>query len=280
MTKALLALGAAAAAWLLTRWIANGSIHATRIRRPNYRGILVPTGLGIAVVIGTAGGAGLAAFVHVLEPGAPSPSIGLLVSVPLLLLAFGFGLLGLFDDVAAQEQRGWRSHLPDLGRGRITPGTLKIVGGGLIAFFVASGADSFGWAIVWTGIIALSANLFNALDVRPGRAAKTFIIAAVPLAILVSHLQVPLAAALGAVAAFLPIELRERAMLGDAGSNAIGAVLGGSILVAAPAEWLRLSLLGLLVLLTVVAEGPTLSAWIDRIGPLKALDRAGRVPER
>ncbi|MGH2795321.1 MAG: hypothetical protein ACRDKG_13575 [Actinomycetota bacterium] len=278
ITKILLALGAAAAAGLLTRWIADGSIPTSRIDRRNYRGITVPTGLGIAVVIGFTGGIGLAAFIHVIEPQAPSPSIALIATIPLLLLAFGFGLLGLFDDVAEQEQRGWRSHLPDLARGRITPGTLKIVGGGLIAFFVGAGADSFGWAIAWTAIIALSANLFNALDVRPGRAGKAFIVAAIPLAILVPHLQVPLAGALGAVAVFLPIELRERAMLGDAGSNAIGAILGGSILLADPAGWLRLSILGLLVLLTLVAEGPTLSHWIDRIGPLRAADRAGRVP--
>ena len=67
-------------------------------------------------------------------------------------------------------------------------------------------------------------------------------------------------------------------MLGDAGSNAIGALLGGAILVADPADWLKLSLLGLLIVLTLVAEGPTLSHWIDRIGPLRAADRAGRVP--
>lgn len=278
MTRALLALGAAVTAALLTRWIAAGTIPTAATVRNNYRGIPVPTGLGISVVFGFAGGIGLAAFVHVVENGAPSPTVALVAAIPLLILAFGFGLLGLFDDVAEQPQRGWRSHLPDLARGRVTPGTLKIVGGGLIAFLIGAGADSFGWAIVWTAIIALSANLFNAFDVRPGRAGKMFLLAGLPLAILVSHLQVPLAAAIGAVVAFLPIELRERAMLGDAGSNAIGAMLGGALLLADPSAWLRLTLLGLLILLTLIAEGPTLSHWIDRIGPLRAFDRAGRVP--
>jgi hypothetical protein len=74
------------------------------------------------------------------------------------------------------------------------------------------------------------------------------------------------------------LDLHERAMLGDAGSNALGAILGGAILASDPEAWLRLALLGMLVGLTIVAEGPTLSAWIDRIGPLRALDRAGRVP--
>jgi hypothetical protein len=278
VTKTLLALGAAATAALVTRWIAHGSIPAARVTRRNYRGVPVATGLGIAVVIGFGAGIALVAFIRLVEPGAGSAAVALLVSYPLLILVFGFGLLGLFDDVAEQEKRGWRSHLPDLAHGRLTPGTLKIVGGGILAFVIASGSESFGWAVVATGIIALMANLFNALDVRPGRAGKAFLVAAVPLAILVPHLQIAAAAALGAVAGFLPFDLRERAMLGDAGSNAVGALLGGAILVADPADWLKLSLLGLLIALTLVAEGPTLSHWIDRIGPLRAADRAGRVP--
>lgn len=277
--RILLALGAAAAAGLVTRWLSSGTIPTARITRRNYRGIAVPTGLGIAVVIGFTGGLGLVALIHLIAPDADAATLPFFSAFPLLLLGLGFGLLGLFDDVAEQEQRGWRSHLPDLARGRVTPGTLKIVGGGLLAFFVGAGGDTFGWAIVSTGIIALTANLFNALDVRPGRAGKAFLLAGIPLAILVSPLSVTMAAALGAVVAFLPIELRERAMLGDAGSNAIGAIVGGAILLAGAPDWLRLSLLGLLVVLTLVAEGPTLSHWIDRIGPLKALDRVGRVPD-
>lgn len=276
--KILLSLGAAAAAGLLTRWIANGSIPTARIARRNYRGISVPTGLGLAAVIGFAGGLGLVSLIHVIARDAEIPATALLVSFHLLLLGFGFALLGLYDDVAEQEQRGWRSHFPDLVRGRLTPGTLKIIGGGLLAFYVASGAESIGWTIVWTAIIALMANLFNAFDVRPGRAGKAFLLAGIPLAITVSHLSVAMAAALGAVTAFLPIELRERAMLGDTGSNALGAVLGGALFVAAPPDWLSLSLLGLLVALTIVAEGPTISHWVERIPPLKALDEMGRVP--
>lgn len=279
MTRVLLALGAAAVAGIATRWIAAGMIPTARITRRNYRGVPVATGLGVAVLVGTAAGIGLVAFVRAVAPDAPSALFALAGSAPILILGFGFGLLGLFDDLAEQEQRGWRSHIPDLAKGRITPGTLKIVGGGILAFIFGAGAGSnLGWALVYAAIIALMANLFNALDVRPGRAGKAFLVAGIPLAILVSHAQAPMAAALGATAAFLPFDLRERAMLGDAGSNALGAIVGASVVTADPAEWLRLSLLGLLIVLTVVAEGPTLSAWIDRIGPLRAADRAGRVP--
>jgi UDP-N-acetylmuramyl pentapeptide phosphotransferase/UDP-N-acetylglucosamine-1-phosphate transferase len=67
-------------------------------------------------------------------------------------------------------------------------------------------------------------------------------------------------------------------MLGDAGSNALGAMLGGGILLVDPKHWVRLAVLGLLAALTLVAEGPTLSAVIDRVGPLRSFDRAGRAP--
>ena len=278
MTVALLALGAAAVAAAVTRWVAAGTIPTARLERRNYRGIPIPTGLGLAVLVGFAAGAGLIGFVHAVAPRAPSPSIALIGAIPLLILGFGFGLLGLFDDVAAQQERGWRSHLPDLMRGRITPGTLKILGGGVIAFvFGSATASSFGWALIDAALIALMANLFNALDVRPGRASKAFVVGALPLAVIVATLRAPLAACLAAVIAFAVFDLSERAMLGDAGSNALGAILGGAVLAADPAAWLRGSLLILLVLLTLVAEGPTLSAWIDRIGPLRTLDRAGRV---
>jgi UDP-GlcNAc:undecaprenyl-phosphate/decaprenyl-phosphate GlcNAc-1-phosphate transferase len=279
VTGALLSLGAAAVAAIVTRWVAAGVIPRSVLLRSNYRGIPIPTGLGIAVLAGTAGAWAFVGFVHAVARAAPRPALAMIAFWPLLLLGFGFGLLGLFDDISAQPERGWRSHLPALARGKITPGTLKLAGGAMIAFAIASGgASSLGWALADGALIALMANLFNSLDVRPARAEKAFLVGAVPLAVLVPSIQTPLAAVLGATAAFVVIDLHERAMLGDAGSNALGAILGGAVLASDPEAWLRLALLGLLVALTLVAEGPTLSAWIDRIGPLRALDRAGRVP--
>ena len=63
-------------------------------------------------------------------------------------------------------------------------------------------------------LVGLSANALNLFDTKPGRALKAFLIAApgsgfAPVAILL-----------------LPYDLRERVMLGDSGSNALGAVVG------------------------------------------------------
>jgi UDP-GlcNAc:undecaprenyl-phosphate/decaprenyl-phosphate GlcNAc-1-phosphate transferase len=278
IAKLLLSLGAAAAAGLTTRWVARGLIPTMKVVRRNYRGVPVPTGLGVAILVGIAAGLGLVALVHAIDPHAETPSIALAFGgFAVLLLGFGFGVLGLFDDVAEQPERGWRSHLPALAKGHVTPGSLKVVGGGIIAFvFGASVATSFGWALIHAATIALMANLFNALDVRPGRAGKFFLLGGVPMAIVGNFLTVPMAAVLGAIAAFLVFDLRERAMMGDAGSNAIGAILGGAVVAVHPAGWFEIALLVFLVALTAVAEGPTLSAWIDRIRPLRAFDRAWR----
>ncbi|MFY9587151.1 MAG: hypothetical protein WAT66_06825, partial [Actinomycetota bacterium] len=276
-TKILLALGAAAVAAAVTHWVAAALIPHTPLLRRNHRGVPVPTGLGLAVLVGFAGAMAFVEFVRAVAPRSPTPTFALLGAIPLLILGFGFGLLGLFDDLAAQPERGWRSHIPALMSGRLTPGALKIVGGGMLAFTIGSAAaSSFGWAVVNAALIALMANLFNAFDVRPGRAGKFYLLAAIPMAIVGESQQIPLAATLGGVAAFLLLDLRERAMLGDTGSNAIGAILGGAIVVADPPSWFLLALLALLVGLTMIAEGPTLSAWIDRIGPLRTFDRAGR----
>src|SRR3712207_8777601 len=55
-------------------------------------------------------------------------------------------------------------------------------------------------------------NFWNQLDTRPGRALKAYL-----------SLAVPLRAPLGLAVILAPYDLRERVMLGDAGSNALGA---------------------------------------------------------
>ena len=74
----------------------------------------------------------------------------------------------------------------------------------------------------------MAANLGNLLDRRPGRALKVGVIAWIPLAIVAGSdvLGVALAPVIGAFLATFPDDLAERLMLGDAGANVLGAVLG------------------------------------------------------
>jgi hypothetical protein len=162
-------------------------------------------------------------------------------------------VLGFVDDVLGGDERGFRAHL----RARRTTGTLKLLGiplVGLLRTRSVSGALLF----------ALSANFLNQLDTKPGRALKAYLLAAGPLR-----------APLGRAVLLLPYDLRERAMLGDAGSNALGAVLGLKS-VERLHGWGRWAAIGTLAGLTLLGERRSLGSLIERTPGLRELDRLGR----
>jgi hypothetical protein len=81
----------------------------------------------------------------------------------------------------------------------------------------------------------------------------------------------------GAALALLPEDLGERAMLGDAGANALGAMLGAAAAGALP--WrARIALLAGIAALTVASEKVSFTRVIEATAPLRWLDMAGRRP--
>jgi hypothetical protein len=80
---------------------------------------------------------------------------------------------------------------------------------------------------------------------------------------------------LGPALAAGPADLGERAMLGDAGSNAAGALLG--YLLSTTLDLARLAVATLvLVALNLASERVSFSAVIDRVAVLRFIDRIGR----
>jgi Glycosyl transferase family 2 len=161
--------------------------------------------------------------------------------------------IGLADDLWSGPQRGFLDHLRT-GR---TTGVLKLVGipaVGLLATRRLSGAL----------LVGLAANALNQLDTRPGRALKAYLAAALPLD-----------APVGVAVLLLPYDLREMAMLGDAGSNALGALLGLNSVkrFTASGQWLAI---GALAGLTILGERTSIGAWIERAPVLSWIDRLGR----
>jgi Glycosyl transferase family 2 len=161
--------------------------------------------------------------------------------------------LGAADDLWSGPERGFRAHLVS-GR---TTGILKLVGipaVGLVATRKLSGAL----------LVGLAANALNQLDTRPGRALKAYLAAAVPLD-----------APVGVAVLLLPYDLREMAMLGDAGSNALGALLGLNSVkrFTGRGQWVAI---GALAGLTIIGERTSIGAWIERTPGLAWVDRLGR----
>jgi UDP-GlcNAc:undecaprenyl-phosphate/decaprenyl-phosphate GlcNAc-1-phosphate transferase len=118
--------------------------------------------------------------------------------------------------------------------------------------------------------------------VRPGRAPRRTSPAAgvagavgvaVPLGAGIAGVAVPL----GAAVALLPEDLGERAMLGDAGANALGAMLGVAAAGSLPRRS-RLAILAGVTALTAASEVVSFTKVIQRTPPLHWLDMLGRRP--
>ncbi|HSL63675.1 MAG TPA: glycosyltransferase [Gaiellaceae bacterium] len=163
--------------------------------------------------------------------------------------------IGLADDLWSGPERGFRAHL----RGGLTTGTLKLVGIPLVALLRTR---SLSGAV----LVGLAANALNQLDTRPGRALKAYALAAVPLR-----------APLGAAVLLAPYDLREVAMLGDSGSNALGAMLGLRSVdrLTGRSRWIAI---GALAGLTLVGERRSLGRLIETTPVLREVDALGRRP--
>ena len=245
--------------------------------------------------------------------------------MPLLLVAFAFAF-GLIDDAfGTSGHKGFRGHLRALREGRLTSGALKLFGIGAVAVFYGWSASArvvptgsglledtlsrIGAWVLATLVIGLSTNLFNLLDLRPGRALKSYVLFAVPLGVafamrvLVGYQEFAagmsgvveaattvgaaetvtmvissLIILLGPVVAVWRYDLGERGMLGDAGSNVLGAIVG-FLLVGVLPLWGFAVAAALLLALNLASEKISFSSMIERTAPLRWLDSLGRLKD-
>ena len=263
------AAGAARAAYaVLTRRPPGGDKTWTRV---NHRGEPVTLLEGPAV----AAGAVLAQFFYserARSSARPAQALALAGAG-----AFGFGV---YDDLAGSgKRRGLRGHLGALANGEVTTGAVKLGGLGVtgLASALLLGGDPAD-VVINAGLMAGGANLLNLFDLRPGRAIKVATLSAALIkAGAPERGGQAVAAPLGAALALLPDDLGERAMLGDAGANALGAMLGGAAAVSLPRP-ARIALLAGIVALTGASEKVSFTKVIERTPPLRWLDMLGRRP--
>ncbi|MCW2860833.1 MAG: hypothetical protein JWP48_2541 [Actinoallomurus sp.] len=187
--------------------------------------------------------------------------------------------LGAYDDLAGSgDSRGFKGHLSALARGEVTTGAVKILGIGAAGLAAAALAGTRGRGtavdvLINGALVAGGANLLNLFDLRPGRAIKVGALAALPGTLSGSAVA---AAPFGAALALLPEDLGERAMLGDAGANALGALLGLSA--AHLPRPVRLGLLTGVAALNAASEVVSFTKVIQATPALRWLDQLGRRP--
>jgi UDP-GlcNAc:undecaprenyl-phosphate GlcNAc-1-phosphate transferase len=246
-------------------------IAPRRLVRTNHAGERVPAILGLALVGALLLGA-LSARIG--NGGSVGP-----VEAAALIAVVAVAAAGLLDDLyGSEEDRGFQGHLGGLVRGRPTTGLVKLgvgVAAGLAVAAVIGGGPVRVTAA--TVLVATATNVWNALDVRPGRSLKWGVLALVVLMVASRGTGFGLvaASALGAAVGVLPFDLLARGMLGDVGSNPLGMVVGAGLAFVLPTPGVVTAAV-LAVLLQVAAETVTISRVIDAVPPLRWFDRLGR----
>ena len=324
------------AAWLLMRGRGPGPLDV-----PNYRGRVVSPILGLVWPIWAVALLAVQSMLDMAARLGPAEAggagiVGRLVDTPLTLPLYGVPFLlvtgafafGLADDAFGRGgPKGFGGHISALRDGRLTTGLVKMVGIGGLALFYGAGAapgiversgvglpDGASWGVVlavWllaSAVIALSANLMNLLDLRPGRALKSYVVlAAAPAALFAVRVMASfdaqlapfageiaglgltapestavvvgtLLVVLGPVFAVWRYDLGEQAMLGDAGANVMGVIVGYLLTAIMPLWGLAVSAL-ILLALNLASERVSFSGVIERTPPLAWLDRLGRLPD-
>jgi len=195
----------------------------------------------------------------------------------------GVAFLGFLDDSlgrgeASDSPRGWRGHARALREGSLSTGAIKAIGALALAAYVVSGRGLEDWRyLADVALLVLATNAFNLLDLRPGRAEKGLALLGAGLCLgawTLAPLDL-LGIFAGAVLVGAWFTLREEAMLGDTGSNLIGAIAGVWLLTNLGEDG-RLIALAAVIVFTIYGELRSISATIDSIPPLRWLDSLGR----
>jgi len=303
------------ASGLVTLFLLRGTLSSERLERVNYRGVKLPTAAGVAFVPAFLMVWAVAvAVLSGLSGAGRQADADLITGLSMMLVAvLGFCLLGLLDDVAGDSgAKGFKGHFSEALHGRFTAGLVKAFLGFVVALVALaplvlrdanSTPSNYGIWILDAALVALTANFFNLLDLRPGRALKvffpafalcagltlrysvegmspglTFQAAAGPGSIYLPYLYRYVAPALIIVAVAIvlfPGDLREKFMLGDAGSNVLGAVIGIG-LVLGTSFWWRFGILILVLFLNILSEKYSFSKAISSNRALNWIDSLGR----
>ena len=239
--------------------------------RPNYKGEMIPVSMGIVFLPMIIINGIIVAFFTI-------DSISMLC-----LFLFVFGMMSMFfagildDTIGNRDVSGLKGHFKSLFKGKLTTGGFKALFGGFVGIIISvSISKNIIDIIVNTLIIALSTNLMNLFDLRPGRAIKVYLLIMITIFItLTGYIKILPLLILPNVLAYFKFDLKAKAMMGDTGSNVLGISIG--ILIAFGYTLnVRIGWLVFLLLIHLLTEKFSLTKIIEKNKVLNFIDRLGR----
>ncbi|MDK2563183.1 glycosyl transferase [Romboutsia sedimentorum] len=243
----------------------------SNILRPNYKKDMIPVSMGIVFLPMIIINGIILAFFTVEHENL------------LYLFMFIFGMISMFfagvldDIIGNRDVSGLKGHFKSLLKGSLTTGGFKALFGGFVGVIISVAiSKNLGDIIVNTLIIALSTNLMNLLDLRPGRAIKVYIsISTVLFLTLTGYVKSLILLIVPNVLAYFNYDLKARAMMGDTGSNVLGISVGMLIVMGCSIK-IRIGWLVFLVLIHILTEKYSLTQIIEKNKFLNFIDKLGR----
>ena len=228
-----------------------------------------PTAAGLAAVVAVIGAEGAITVVDALGFDLPAGSIEARPRLAVLAVV-GFGFLGFLDDLGGVGQSGgFRGHLRALARGELTTGAIKLFGGAALSIVVvaigslrAATSRSSSPTPRWSRSPPTSPTCSTGRPAASSRAAPSSSPSSPSAPASGTSWRAPRSPSAPCLALLVP-DLRERAMLGDVGANALGAVLGVGVVVTCSPE-VRIVVLVLVAALNLLSEVVSFSKVIDR----------------
>ena len=239
--------------------------------RPNYKGEMIPVSMGIVFLPMIIINGIILAFFTVD-----------FISLSCLFI-FIFGMMAMFfagiidDTIGNRDVSGLKGHFKSLFKGTLTTGGFKALFGGFVGLIISvSISKDIIDIVVNTLVIALSTNLMNLFDLRPGRAIKVYLVIMITIFFTLSgYIQILPLLILPNVLAYFNFDLKAKAMMGDTGSNVLGISIG-ILMVLGYTLKVRIVWLVFLVLIHLLTEKFSLTKIIDTNTVLNFIDRLGR----
>lgn len=243
----------------------------SNVLRPNYKKDMIPVSMGIV-------------FLPMLIINAIILAYFTTNFKDMLhIFIFLFGLVSMFfagildDIIGNRDVSGLKGHFKSLLNGKLTTGGFKALFGGFIGLVISIAISKNIYDIVInTLIIALSTNLINLLDLRPGRAIKGYLLISIVLLFtLGEYTRNLLLLIFPNVIAYFNQDLKAKAMMGDTGSNVLGISIGILFVMGYPLK-VRLIWLAFLIFIHILTEKYSLTKIIENNKFLNFIDKLGR----